>query len=112
MGYRCLNCGHADSFDATQQVTQFCTEDITISSDGDISDYGDSNVNDSEVTDGPNDIECCGCGSSDVEWFEEEEEYLERKAQYDEENNPINVPNWKQKIVGTTWKDRMEAKPN
>jgi len=112
MGYRCLACGSEGSFNATQSCTQYCTENITMDSEGNIDEYNDCEVDESEVTDGPTDVECCECDSTDVEWFDSEEEYEERQKEFDEETMGVEVPKWKEKIVGETWKDRMEAKDN
>ena len=111
MGYRCLACENNGSFNATQETTQYVTENIRIDDEGGVEDYFDSETTDSEVNDGPDNIECSECESGDVEWFDTEEDWEIRKKEYDElKLEP--APNWKKKIVGITWKDRLEANPN
>jgi hypothetical protein len=111
MGYRCLNCGSEETFSGYQDVTRYESEEIILNSDGDIEDYGDSELHDSEVTDGPYELECDSCGSCNVEWFDSEEQFLER---WNEEHPNEEVDDWKEKIKGnkTTWKQRIEANTN
>ena len=74
MVYLCRDCGHDESFDAIQNVTEYCTESVTLNGDGEVIDWGDRDTNDSEVTDGPDNIECGECNSSNVEEYDTQEE--------------------------------------
>lgn len=68
----CHNCGNTENFRGYQHVTEFCTEDIYVNADGSIEDYGDKEVNDSEVTE--TNIETCDkCKSDDIENLPESE---------------------------------------
>ena len=68
MTYLCMACGNHESFRATQEVTEYVVEEISdMDGEGEIDSYGDSETNDSEVTEGPNNIECNECDGDDVQ---------------------------------------------
>ena len=61
--YICENCGPSqDSFRGRQEFSDYGTEEIFFDSQGDIQDYGDKDVNDSEAGEW-HDIECRTCGA-------------------------------------------------
>lgn len=101
MTYICLECGNIDRFRATQDVTQYVTEQVYMDGEGDVHDWGDSDQYDSEVNDGPNDITCEECDSDQVENIYEEA-VIERKiAEIEERNNEDKRPkNWKEVMEG------------
>ena len=79
MGYRCQDCGNENSFLATQPYTKYGYQNVTIDSEGSITDYGDSEEND-ENTDDLENIECYQCGSSHVRWEDENRRQEEEKV--------------------------------
>lgn len=91
MGYMCENCGNNSSFSATQNYTEWGTEDITINGEGEVIDWNDRNVNDSEIREGPNEIECNDCGSGNVTLYDDEDEEAERLEEIRQENGEEEV---------------------
>ena len=86
MGYKCRDCGNEDSFNAQQSVTKYVLENVTIDSEGSVTDYGDYDENDSEIGDITN-ITCDECSSSNVG--------------YNDEDAPIEdtkVKSWKERL--------------
>jgi len=108
--YRCLQCGNDECFNASQSTTQYLQEDVVLDAEGSVLDYGDSEVCGSETTDGPDNISCAECYSDDVFWYDSESEWIDRKKEYDEENKEPEIETWKHKILGDTWKDKIEEK--
>lgn len=51
MGYVCNECGNRDKFRQTIEITQYGTEDTLITSNGDIIDYMDTEIDDSDCGD-------------------------------------------------------------
>ena len=102
MGYICKNCGQQDRFNATQEVTQYVTEQIYIDGEGDINDYGDSDVNDSDSEGGPENVECSECDSDDCEWVDDDDEIAEIlqaiELLKEEASKPSVVTNWKEEL--------------
>lgn len=107
MPYLCEDCGNDDSFNAQQDLRVYETEQIYIDRDGEVQDYRDSDRTDSEVIEGPYDIECSECNSGNVMWFDTDEELEERKqeleAELEEEKQEAEITtnnNWKKVIKG------------
>lgn len=107
--YMCVSCRNTDRFKANQDYTEWGTEEITIDGYGETIDWGDRDSNDSEITDGPNDIECLECDSNDIEEYDTEEERNERLLELESEEGiddeeysgkTIKVNNWKNKLGG------------
>lgn len=100
--YLCMECGQRDSFRGTQNITEYCTEDITFNGEGDINDWGDRDCYESEVTDGPNDVECSECISGNVEEFDDEVEIELKQAEVlgviEEESIPAPQRDWKAEL--------------
>ena len=103
MTYICRECGHEDYFNAEQEVTKWGTEEITIGNEGEITDWGDYETNDSEVTSEPDNITCGACDSSNVDDIDDEEELEEIRLEF-ERRGPGNVPattNWREALAET-----------
>ena len=98
MTYICKSCGNQDRFTASQEITQYVTEEIIIDSDGDIIDYGDSDQTDSEVNEGPNNIECEDCSSENVEDLEDEELQEVINSFNEDDDEEETVINWKEEL--------------
>jgi len=96
MGYICLDCGNESFFNAEQEVTEYRTEQIIIDNEGSIADYVDSEVNDSETTEGPQEVICRGCDSCNVEFLEGEE--LEEARRRFSEPEDVRITNWKEEF--------------
>lgn len=105
MTYVCNNCRNHTDFRAQQEVTEYIQECVYIDGEGDIMDYGDRDCGDSEVTDGPTDLECSECDSTDVDWVDDIEDYL---SELDENNGDANrarinnkkINNWRTELGG------------
>ena len=99
MTYICLDCGNTESFEAYQDVTEWKTENITIDGEGTITDWGDSDTNDSDVTDGPKDIECSECDSDNVEDVDEEDiERIKEKIRVRLGESTPTRPDWQKEL--------------
>ena len=75
MGYRCMDCGHADDFEAIYEVKLYENQRWRIDEDGEQQEIIDGDCYDSETIDGPNEIECGACGSVAVQWIEDDEQH-------------------------------------
>ena len=96
MPYICLDCGNRESFDAYQDTTEYKTEEITIDGNGEITDWGNSDCNDSDITSGPNEITCSECESSNVENVDWDEIYeIEARIK---NVPPKKIDNWKEEF--------------
>jgi len=99
MGFICKTCGNTDRFNGQQNETQYVSQTVFLDGDGEVYDYGDSETNDSEVTDGPDDVECSECGSDDVVWIEDEEEFKKIEEEIIKRKEMENkIQNWKKRI--------------
>ena len=79
--YLCRECGNTENFSATQDVTEYCTESISVDGEGTIIDWGDRESYDGNVTRYAYNIECDVCGSSDITDFVNLEELEEAKRE-------------------------------
>jgi len=97
MTYICEDCGNEDDFKGYQDLKEWHTERIYFNKYGDIDEWGDSETTDSEVTDGPYEIECEYCGSSNVRWEDDEEERkrIKKNAKPEEEKKILN---WEEEV--------------
>ena len=99
MGYICKDCGNQDRFTGWQKETSWNTQQVYLDGEGEIVDYGDSDTDNSEVTDGPDEITCSECDSEDVVWRDEEEEIEEILKEIQERKKAeTTIQNWKQRI--------------
>ena len=110
MGYLCLTCGNEDSFEGRRDYTEYGREYIYVDGEGDVQDYGDRDETDSDY-DNTDIDECSECNSTDVQWFNDEEEQEERREQALAENerrqarpvqtNGSSVVSWKIRVGDT-----------
>jgi hypothetical protein len=98
MPYICKSCGNRESFIGTQETKQWLTEDVYLDGEGDIQDYGDSEVDDSEVVDGPFNVHCNRC-NEEATWVETEEEAEEIEEEFlKEKRKKEKIRNWKRRL--------------
>lgn len=98
MGYICKECGNQETFKATQQITQWCTQTVILTNEGEVNDWLETTVNDDEVTDGPDNEECTNCGSSDIVWEEDEEVIEDILKEVETNKEPSKVESWKEEL--------------
>lgn len=72
MGYYCRDCGNTETFSAIQNFTEYGYENVTMDGEGEILDWNDREVTDSEQGE-IEDLECGECGSSNVVWEDDDE---------------------------------------
>lgn len=93
MVYICEDCGHEEQFHATQNYTEWGQEDITIDSYGEIIDWGSREENDSEITDGPDNISCSACHSENIgEYDDNDVELFDLRGVFGIEHNEESSP--------------------
>ena len=79
MGYKCRECGNEDSFYGTQNVTQYGSERVRFDGEGSINDWLDTQIDDSDSDGGFYELECCECGSENIDDnYDEDDEPEER----------------------------------
>ena len=88
MGYKCNDCGNYESFEAEENYTEWGHRTVYINGDGDIDDWGDSNIDDSDGDGDFREVECSECNSRNVEWYDEDF--------YD--NTPKKIINWENEL--------------
>lgn len=101
MPYYCTECGEEDNFIGLRDVTQYGEEEIFFDSEGDIQDYGDTDVSDSDGGNWHN----LRCNTCDVEIvYMTEREIEEAKTGGLARTQAVVQPkikvNWKQRIEG------------
>jgi len=99
MTYLCKKCGNSETFNATQEETNYVTQVIYLDGEGEITDYGDSDTNDSETNGDIDNIECSECGSDDVIWIDDDDEFKEAQREILEGiEKKKRINNWKQRL--------------
>lgn len=68
----CNNCGSTEKFKGYRKFTEWGTEGIVVSSDGEIEDYHDHDVDDSEINE-THIEQCSSCDSHDISNLDEVE---------------------------------------
>ena len=69
MGYVCMDCGQAERFNTTQQYTEWGIQNITIDGEGEVIDWGDQEASDSEIDEGPENLNCVNCNSEHINLY-------------------------------------------
>ena len=94
--YVCHNCGnHEGDFKGYQEVTEYAVENITVNSEGEVTDYSDHEVNDSEVTE-THIKKCADCGSENIKYLNPKEYEKWQKEHFDENGEFIKKKNIKE----------------
>ena len=97
MTYVCNDCGNHERFKAIQETTNYCRDEVFVDGEGDVLDYGDSDVYDSDSGDTDN-YTCQECESEDVDWFDDGEETINAIRAGVANSEPKSVGNWKEKL--------------
>lgn len=74
MVYKCRGCGNTERFRAEQRVTQWGEETVELTGDGEITDWIDFEISDSESDGDFNNLRCVSCDSPHIYDEEEDEE--------------------------------------
>jgi len=101
MPYYCEECGEAENFTTTQDVTSYGTQEVYIDKEGEVVDYGEIDYHDGESGEFGDDVYCGNCGENVINYSEEEYENIvantERRLMLE---NKKPVRNWKKVIKG------------
>ena len=107
MGYVCNECGNDNGqFSGYQNITEFCSENITVKADGEITDYSDHEVNDSEVTE-THIKKCADCGLENIKYLNPKEYEKWQKEHFDENGEFIKKKNIKETGFSSVEKLRL-----